>query len=94
MPGPGVAGVVLPAVHVLHHPVQPPPEVVLGPPLAVVKEQFLRPLPRPPAHLDTVTASNNNLYVFKLLNIAEIGLAVKYGSIDSILVRLFIEQFL
>ena len=32
VPGTGVAGVVSPPVQVLHHPVQPPPKVVLGPP--------------------------------------------------------------
>ena len=32
MPGAGVAAVLVPAVQILHHPVQPPPEVVLGPP--------------------------------------------------------------
>ena len=33
VPGAGVAAVVRPPVHVVHHPVQPPPQVVLGPPL-------------------------------------------------------------
>ena len=91
MPGTGVAGVVLPPVQVLHHPVQPPSEVVLGPPLAVVKEQLLGSLPSPLSNLDTVPTSNYNLHLLKALHVTEVGLAVKYGSIDSILVRLFIE---
>ena len=33
VPGAGVAAVVRPPVHVIYHPVQPPPQVVLGPPL-------------------------------------------------------------
>ena len=36
--GTGVAGIVLSAIHILHHPVQSPPQIVLGPALAIVKE--------------------------------------------------------
>ena len=60
MPGAGVAGIVLPAVDVLHHPVQPPPQVVLGPSLAVMKEQLLRSLSLL-SHLDTVAPGHHNL---------------------------------
>ena len=60
MSGAGVAGIVLSAVDILHHPVQPPPQVVLGPSLAVMKKQLLRPLPLLP-HLHTVAPGDNNL---------------------------------
>ena len=91
VPGTGVAGVVLSPVEVLHHPVEPPPQVVLGPPLAVVKEQLLRPLPGLLADVDTVPTGDHHLHILEALHIPEVGLAVKYGSIDIGLVRLFIE---
>ncbi len=40
VPGTGVAGVVRPSVQVLHHPVQPSPQVVLRPPYASLRQSF------------------------------------------------------
>ena len=94
MPGVGVAGVILPAVQVLHHPVQPPSQVVLRPPLAVVKEELLCPLMSPLTNLDVVPARYHHLHVLKLLNVSEVGLAVKYSSVDSSFVWLLVEKFL
>ena len=39
--GAGVAAVLIASIQVLHHPVQPPPEVVLGPPDNNVKYDIL-----------------------------------------------------
>ena len=94
VPGVGVARVVLPPVQVLHHPVQPPPEVILGPPLTVVKEQLLGSLMSPLANMDAVSPRYYDLHVLKLLHVPEVGFAVKYGSVDSSLVWLLIEEFL
>jgi len=94
VPGICVARVVLPAVQVLHHPVQPAPEVILGPPLTVVKEQLLCSLLSPLTNIDAVSARYDNLHVLELLHVPEVGVAVEYSSVDSSLVWLLIEEFL
>ena len=91
VPGIGVARVVLPAVEVLHHPVQPTPQVILGPPLTVVKEQLLCSLLGPLANMDAVPARYNNLHVLELLHVPEVGIAVEDSSVDSSFVWLLIE---
>ena len=94
VPGICVAGVILPAVQVLHHPVQPPSQVILGPPLTVVEKQLLCSLLAPLTNMDIVSPGHYNLHVLKLLHLLQVGFAVKYSSIDSSLVWLFIEEFL
>ena len=91
VPGIGVARVVLPAVEVLHHPVQSAPQVILGPPLTVVKEQLLCSLLGPLANMDAVPARYNNLHVLELLHVPEVGIAVEDSSVDSSFVWLLIE---
>ena len=43
----GVGGVLRPAEHVVHDPVQPPAKVVLGPALEVMQEELLCPFLKP-----------------------------------------------
>ena len=56
VPGIGIAGVILPAVVVLQDPVQSPSEVILGPPLTVVKKELLRSLLSPLTTIGTVSS--------------------------------------
>ena len=94
VPGICVAGVILPAVQVLHHPVQSPSQVILGPPLTVVEKQLLCSLLAPLTNMDIVSPGHYNLHVLKLLHVPEVSFAVKYSPVDSCFVWLLIEKFL